>query len=83
MIGIVPDDVLGSRRKVGFNAPISSFLDLSDKEVVDYLLDDSPVYNHVRKDKIEKLLKKDFFPNSESKFLFNFLCTKIFFEIYG
>lgn len=83
MEGIVPDAVLESRRKVGFNAPIFSFLDLNDGEVRNYLLDDSPIYNHVKKDKIETLLKKAFLPNSESKFLFNFICAKMFFENYG
>jgi asparagine synthase (glutamine-hydrolysing) len=83
MRGIAPDRVLDSRRKVGFNAPILSFLDVEDADVRAYLLDDSPVYEHVRRDRIEQLLAKDYLPNSESKFLFNFLNAKIFLEEFA
>ncbi|MEW6664762.1 MAG: asparagine synthase (glutamine-hydrolyzing) [Thermodesulfobacteriota bacterium] len=80
MRGIVPDPVLDSRRKVGFNAPIFSFLNVKDRFVQGFLLEESPVFEHVRKEKVSDLLRKDFLPNSESKFLFNFLCAKIFLE---
>jgi asparagine synthase (glutamine-hydrolysing) len=83
MRGIVPRPVLDSRRKVGFNAPVLSFLDVEDEGVRSYLLDDSPVYEHVRRDMIAELLAKPFLPNSESKFLFNFLNAKIFLEEFG
>lgn len=81
--GIVPEPVRTNRRKVGFNAPIHSFLDTDAPEVRDSLLGDSPVWDHVRKDGIEALLAKDDLPNSESKFLFYFLNTKIFLEEFG
>ena len=80
MSGIVPDRILKNPRKVGFNAPIFSFLDLKDPKVKRYLLDDSPIFEHVRRDKIEELIKKQHLPNSESKFLFYFLCAKVFLE---
>jgi asparagine synthase (glutamine-hydrolysing) len=80
MKGIVPDPILESRRKVGFNAPIFSFLDVKDPGVRASLLDDGPVFEHVRREKIAGLLERDFLPNSESKFLFYFLCAKIFLE---
>jgi asparagine synthase (glutamine-hydrolysing) len=83
MRGIVPDPVLESRRKVGFNAPIFSFLDVRDPGVRDYLLGGGPVFRHVRREKIAGLLERDFMPNSESKFLFYFLCSKIFLEEFG
>ena len=83
MRGIVPDRILDNRRKVGFNAPIMSFLDVHDPETRDYLLDDGPIFEHVRREKIEQLLGKEFLPNSESKFLFYFLNSKIFLEEFG
>lgn len=83
MKGIVPDVVLESRRKVGFNAPIFSFLDLSDAEVQRELFRDSPVFDLLRKDKIQALLQKEALPNSESKFLFYFLTTKMFLEEFA
>lgn len=83
MRGIVPDRVLDSRRKVGFNAPVLSFLDRDDPEVRAELLADSPIFDHVRRERIEALLDKDFLPNSESKFLFNFLNSKLFLEEFA
>lgn len=83
MKGIVPDRILTQHRKVGFNAAISSFLDTRSPEVRDYLLDGGPIFEHVRKNKIEALIDKTTWPNSESKFLFNFLNSKIFLEEFG
>lgn len=80
MRGIVPDRILDNPRKVGFNAPIFSFLDVHDDGVRARLLDRSPVFDHVRRDKIEELIRKAQLPNSESKFLFYFLSSKMFLE---
>jgi asparagine synthase (glutamine-hydrolysing) len=88
MRGIVPDAVLDNRRKVGFNAPVTSFLKIDQPDVRDYLLAPGPIFNHVRRDKIEKLLSEGAagqapFPNSQSKFLFYFLNAKVFLEQFG
>jgi asparagine synthase (glutamine-hydrolysing) len=80
MRGIAPDRVIDNRRKVGFNAPVHAFLDTKDPEVRAELLADSPVFEHVRKDRIEELLDRNWLPNSESKFLFYFLNAKLFLE---
>ena len=81
MKGIVPERILLNRRKVGFNAPIRSFLDLEDPKVREFLLDPSPIYEHLRRDKIEPLIKKKSeLLNSESKFLFSFASSKLFLE---
>jgi asparagine synthase (glutamine-hydrolysing) len=81
MRGIVPDAILDSRRKVGFNAPILDLIDVKDKSVRDYILDDSSIYTLIRRDKIEEVMSKAELPNSVSKFLFYFLNIKIFLEI--
>jgi asparagine synthase (glutamine-hydrolysing) len=83
MRGIVPDRVLDNRRKVGFNAPIYSFLDVQDPEVRAYLLDGGPIHEHVRRDRIEELIAKPDLPNSQSKFLFYFLNSKMFLEEFA
>ena len=83
MRGIVPQQILDNPRKVGFNAPIFSFLDVNDSEVRANMLDDSPIFDHVRKEMIENLISKEDLPNSESKFLFYFLNAKIFLEEFG
>ena len=77
MRGIVPDRILNERRKVGFNAPIESFLDLGDRQVRECLLDDSPIFEHVKRDALETLLDQRYLPNSRSKFLFNFINSKL------
>jgi asparagine synthase (glutamine-hydrolysing) len=77
---IAPRAVIDNPRKVGFNAPILDLLDLSDPDVRGALLDDGPIFEHVRRDRIETLLDRSCLPNSESKFLFYFLNAKIFLE---
>ena len=83
MQGIVPDCVLENPRKVGFNAPIFSFLDVHDPEVKSQLLDKSPIFDFVHRDAIEALISREDLPNSESKFLFYFLSSKMFLEEHG
>ena len=60
-----------------------SFLDVAAPAVREFLLDDSPVFEHVRREKIEALIRKPELPNSERKFLFYFLCSKVFLEEFG
>jgi asparagine synthase (glutamine-hydrolysing) len=79
--GIVPDRILDSRRKVGFNAPV---LDVLDREARAYLLDErSVLYEHVSRAKVESILDKDYLPNSESKFVFNLLNAKLFLDEFA
>jgi asparagine synthase (glutamine-hydrolysing) len=80
MRGIAPDRVIDNRRKVGFNAPILDFLDVDDAAVREELLADSPIFQHVRRERIAELLDLRPMPNSRSKFLFYFLCAKLFLE---
>jgi asparagine synthase (glutamine-hydrolysing) len=78
--GIAPAAVIDNPRKVGFNAPILGLLDVSNQEVRSALLDNSPVFDYVRRDRIEALIGRSYLPNSESKFLFYFLNAKLFIE---
>jgi asparagine synthase (glutamine-hydrolysing) len=81
--GIAPDAIVDNRRKVGFNAPILDFLDVTDPAVREYLLDDSAIFDYVDRSKIEILMGKPSLPNSESKFLFYFLNCKMFLEEFA
>ena len=83
MAGVVPEKILGNRRKVGFNAPVFAFLEVKDLAVKEWLLADGPIFDHVRKDRIGELLKKNYLENSESKFLFSFVNAKLFLEEFG
>jgi len=78
--GFVPDAVLDNRTKVGFNAPIESFLDMQDPAVKALVLEDSPIFEHLRRDKIEEMFSGRDLKNSVSKFLFYFLSAKMFLE---
>lgn len=81
--GIAPDAILDNPRKVGFNVPILDYLDTRDPGVRAEVLADSPVFAHVRREKIAALLEASHLPNSQSKFLFYFLNAKIFLEEFG
>ncbi len=83
MRGIVPDPILDSKRKVGFNAPIFDLLDVKNEKVRNYLLQDSPIWDVVQKEPIEELISNADLPNSDSKFLFAFLSSKIFMEEFS
>lgn len=81
--GIAPDAIVDNRRKVGFNAPIFALLDVHDPAVRRELLADSPIFDIVRRDRIEALLTVPDLENTASKFLFNFVCVKLFLEEFG
>jgi asparagine synthase (glutamine-hydrolysing) len=83
MSGIVPNKILWNHRKVGFNAPVLDFLNVKDIKTREWLLDEGPVFQHINRNKIEELLRKNQLPNSESKFLFYFLCAKVFLEEFA
>lgn len=80
---IAPAAVIDNPRKVGFNVPIFDLLDVSDPKVKAALLDDSPIFDHVIRDRIEALVRRPSLPNSESKFLFYFLSAKMFLEEFA
>ncbi|MTI10573.1 asparagine synthase (glutamine-hydrolyzing) [Curvivirga aplysinae] len=78
--GIAPESILTNPRKQGINAPVTSFVDFTDDEVQEAILDDSLVYDIIQKDKVEKLLNSTLELNSESKFLFSIISTKLFLD---
>jgi asparagine synthase (glutamine-hydrolysing) len=79
--GILNDEVRLDRRKKGFNASINSLLNFQDKELRAYLLDPkAAVFDLVDRRKMELLLDMCPMPNHLSKFVFNFINTRIFLE---
>ena len=56
---------------------------MNDSDVRASLLDDGPIFEMVDKARIETLLDKPTLPNSESKFLFYFLNSKMFLEQFA
>jgi len=80
MKGILNDSVRLDRQKKGFNASIHSIVDFHNPETREYLLDESPIYDLISREKIENLMGESFLPNSHSKFLFSFINAKMFLE---
>ena len=78
--GLVPDSVRLDKRKRGFNASIGSLVNLNDAKSRERLLSDGPIFNLIRRDKIEQFFAGDMTSNSFSKFLFSFISAKIFLE---
>ncbi len=80
MKGILNEKVRLEREKKGFNADIKSIINFDNPGHISFILDNSPVYDLVDRDKIEKVMRMKEFPNSYKKFLFNFVNAKIFLE---
>ena len=80
--GLVEDEILDNPRKQGINAPVTAFMDFSAPECRDILLADSPLYDIIRRDKVEALIGSDVALNSESKFLFSIISAKLFLETH-
>ena len=77
--GFVPDEILFSRQKFGFNAPITSLLDRQNPDVRDFIMMDSPIFDLVHRDKIEPLLDIENDLTGLDNFLFCFASAKMFY----
>ncbi len=79
--GVLNDQVRLDRKKTGFNASINSVVDLQNREVREYLLDEkADIFNLLRRDKVMELFSLDRAPNHYSKFIFSFINARIFLE---
>lgn len=82
MKGKLNESVRSDRIKRGFNASVESFIDLQNKNTVEYLLSENPIFDIVNKSKFSDMLtNNNFYNNEDKKFLFNFLTSKIFLEL--
>ena len=79
---ILNDQVRLDRNKKGYNASIDSFLNLKDKTTIDYLMENSSIFEIVNRKKFENyLLDTNFYNNHNKKYLFSFLNCKMFLEL--
>ena len=78
--GIAPDAIVNQRRKIGWNAPIASYLDCSDPEVREQVLEPGLIDDFVRRDAVVDLLSASTMSNAQSKCLFRVLSAKMFLE---
>jgi asparagine synthase (glutamine-hydrolysing) len=78
--GLLPDQLLDNRRKMGFNAPLFDLLDLESPDVRAYLLDRTPIYDVVKRDAVERLLGQRDPDHHTNLFLFYVLSARMFLE---
>ena len=79
---ILNDQVRLDRNKKGYNASIDSFLNLKDKTTIEYLMENSPIFEIVNRKNFEDyLLGTNFYNNHNKKYLFSFLNCKMFLEL--
>lgn len=78
--GLLPDEVRLDKRKRGFNASITSVIDLSDVATRERLLAPGPIFDVIDREAMTNFLDSDMTPNSFSKFLFSFISAKLFLE---
>jgi asparagine synthase (glutamine-hydrolysing) len=77
---LAPAPVINDKHKRGFNASIDSLVDCNDADTIDRLLSPGPIFDFVKRDRMERFLTGDFTDNSLSKFLFSFISAKLFLE---
>lgn len=83
--GILNKDVLNKKMKSGFNASILNLFDFEDKNMINFLDQESEIYEFVDKSKIKNLIhnKNLLRENGYSKFLFSFLSLKTFMDKFS
>jgi len=80
---IVPNKILDNPRKVGFNIPIDDYIDFTNKEVLSDLNKPSIIDEIIDSESIKVLMKNKKRSNEESKFIFNYLSTRLFCDNYS
>ena len=79
--GILIDELRLNRQKKGFNCSIHSLIDTKEKRNLDFLLNKkSNIFEFVDRKKIKELFERKPKENHFSKFIFNFISTKIFLD---
>jgi len=76
---ILPDRIRLDRHKKGFNASISSIIDLKDKKNINYIFNDKSLINEfINLKKLKDSINFNNIPNHYSKFIFNIVTTEAF-----
>jgi asparagine synthase (glutamine-hydrolysing) len=77
---LLPASIGENPRKIGFNAAVTSLLDVADPAVRAEVLADGPIFDYVRRDAIAALLDQPQLADGMSTFVFAFLSSKMFVE---
>ena len=78
----LPKAITENKKKIGFNASLSSMFNINKKSNMKYCMENSQIFDFIDKNRFEKFIKTKNFHKSDvnNKFLFNFISTKIFLE---
>lgn len=78
--GLIPDEIRLNREKRGFNVAFDRLVDRSDPTTRGMLLEDSPIFDIVRRDAVRDMLDRETLDVARTKFLFLFVSAKAFVE---
>jgi asparagine synthase (glutamine-hydrolysing) len=78
MEGILTNSVRLNRKKVGFNASMTTLLDRQAADVRNYLMTANPLFDYVTTEVLTSLLDKPDLSNQESQLLFSLINVSVF-----
>lgn len=77
--GILADNIRLDRHKKGFNASISSLIDIKSKRIIDKIFNKkNPVNEFINLNKLKKEINFNSIPNHYSKLIFSIISTNVF-----
>ena len=77
---LLPDHIKFDRNKKGFNAEISSMINVKDEKFKEFILDDSEIFEIIYKERLSKFIDKYEEQNSLKKTLFSIISIKFFMQ---
>ncbi len=80
--GYLPEDILNSYRKVGFNASFPEICDIGGEEFQEFLNDDSPFWEFMYRDKVKMVFSSLEDKDYMNKLAFNIVSAKIFVDTF-
>lgn len=80
MAGILNEKVRLNKKKIGFNTNLKSISNIRIDQIMSLLKENDYFTENLNLQKLEKIYKKKLISNSDSKFIFSLLNTKIFID---
>jgi asparagine synthase (glutamine-hydrolysing) len=81
--GYLPDDILYSTRKIGFNAGVLELCDIKSNEFKQFLNQDSVFWNFIDKNKVKNFFSNVGTEDFLNKAAFNLISSKMFCDVFG
>ena len=83
MAGILNEKVRLNKKKIGFNTNLKSISNIRIDRIMSLLKENDYFTENLNLQKLEKIYKKKLISNSDSKFIFSLLNTKIFIDKFS